>query len=117
MTERAWQERLGQAIAQRRRVLGMTQEQFAEAVGASTEWVSQVERGVGAPSLEKLVRYADVLQVHPGELLDVLTDAEVGRPAVQRLGALAARLPDWAVDVLVSVAETLTRREDGPSGG
>jgi len=46
----------------------LTQEQLAEAVGCSVEFISLVERGVNAPSVAGLEKFAKVLKVEVREL-------------------------------------------------
>jgi len=46
----------------------LTQEQLAEAVGCSVEFVSLVERGVNAPSVANLGKFARILRVEVREL-------------------------------------------------
>ncbi len=41
----------------------MTQEELAEAVGVSTDFISLIERGQRAPSFENLERLAGALRV------------------------------------------------------
>lgn len=62
------QEKLGRRVAELRRASRLTQEQLAEAVGCSVEFVSLVERGVNAPSIANLERFAAALQVEIREL-------------------------------------------------
>ncbi len=62
------QRKLGQRIAALRRAKKLTQEQLAEAVGCSVEFVSLVERGVNAPSVAGLEKFAKVLKVEVKEL-------------------------------------------------
>jgi transcriptional regulator with XRE-family HTH domain len=62
------QRKLGQRIANLRRTKKLTQEQLAEAVGCSVEFISLVERGVNAPSVAGLERFAKVLHVEVREL-------------------------------------------------
>jgi transcriptional regulator with XRE-family HTH domain len=57
------QKKLGRRIAELRRAQKLTQEQFAEALGCSVEFVSLVERGVNAPSVASLADYARILKV------------------------------------------------------
>ncbi len=52
---------LGRRIADLRARIGLTQEQFAERCGYSVEFVSLVERGINAPSVEGLGRIAKAL--------------------------------------------------------
>ena len=62
------QKKLGQRIASLRRAKKLTQEQLAEAVGCSVEFVSLVERGVNAPSIAGLEKFARALKVEAKEL-------------------------------------------------
>ena len=62
------QRRLGKRIADLRRIKNLTQEQLAEAVGCSVDFISLVERGVNAPSVAGLEKFAKVLKVEVKEL-------------------------------------------------
>ena len=62
------QQELGKRIAHLRRSRRLTQEQLAEAVGCSVEFISLVERGVNAPSVAGLEKFAKVLKVEVKEL-------------------------------------------------
>lgn len=62
------QKKLGRRIAELRRARKLTQEQLAEAVGCSVAFISLVERGVNAPSVGGLDRFAKVLRVEVWEL-------------------------------------------------
>jgi transcriptional regulator with XRE-family HTH domain len=62
------QKKLGLRIAELRRLRKVTQEQLAEAVGCSVEFVSLVERGVNAPSVAGLEKFAKALKVDAREL-------------------------------------------------
>ena len=62
------QKKLGQRIAALRRSNKFTQEQLAEAVSCSVEFISLVERGVNAPSVAGLEKFAKVLKVEVKEL-------------------------------------------------
>ena len=62
------QKKLGQRIASLRRAKKLTQEQLAEAVCCSVEFISLVERGVNAPSIAGLEKFARVLKVEVKEL-------------------------------------------------
>jgi transcriptional regulator with XRE-family HTH domain len=46
----------------------MTQEQFAEMLGISVDFLSLVERGINAPSFETLDKIAKRLKVRVAEL-------------------------------------------------
>jgi transcriptional regulator with XRE-family HTH domain len=62
------QKKLGQRIAALRKARKLTQEQLAEAIGCSVEFISLVERGVNAPSVAGLEKFAKVLKVEVREL-------------------------------------------------
>ena len=99
--------RLGSAVAAHRRARKLTQERLAELVGVSTEWISQVERGVGMPSLEMLARIAEPLGMRSSELVAATEDADQGRSSIQRLLAIARELQDGPVEVLIATARAL----------
>lgn len=67
------QRKLGKRIAELRSLRKLTQEQLAEAVGCSVEFVSLVERGVNAPSVAGLEKFAKALKV---EVRDLFTFGE-----------------------------------------
>lgn len=62
------QKKLGQRIAALRRSRELTQEQLAEAVDCSVEFISLVERGVNAPAVAGLEKFAKVLRVEVRDL-------------------------------------------------
>ena len=62
------QKKLGKRIADLRRSRKLTQERFAEALDCSVEFVSLVERGVNAPAVASLDKFAKVLKVEVKEL-------------------------------------------------
>jgi len=62
------QKKLGQRIASIRKARKLTQEQLAELVGCSVEFISLVERGVNAPSVAGLEKFAKILKVEVREL-------------------------------------------------
>ncbi len=62
------QRKLGKRIADLRRARKLTQEQLAEAVGCSVEFISLVERGVNSPSVAGLETFSRVLKVEVKEL-------------------------------------------------
>jgi len=62
------QRKLGKRIADLRRAKKLTQEQLAEVVGCSVQFISLVERGVNAPSVAGLEKFSKVLKVKVKEL-------------------------------------------------
>ena len=61
---------LGRRIAKLRQVAGLTQEKLAERTGYSVEFVSVVERGINAPSIEGCEKIAKALRVSVKDLFD-----------------------------------------------
>lgn len=51
-----------------RRARKLTQEQMAEELGCSVEFISLVERGVNAPSIAGVEKFAKVLKVQVRDL-------------------------------------------------
>lgn len=55
--------KFGHRLKQLRRQQDLTQEQLAEATHLSVEFISNMERGVNAPSFETLEKLATILKV------------------------------------------------------
>lgn len=62
-------ELLGQEIRKQRRQKNFTLEQLAEQLDVSTTFIGQIERAKGKPSLETLVKIANVLELSVDSLL------------------------------------------------
>jgi transcriptional regulator with XRE-family HTH domain len=56
----------------------LTQEEFAELVGISVDFLSLIERGINAPSFEVLERMADKLDLQVRELFDFRKPVRTG---------------------------------------
>ena len=62
---------VGENIRELRTQRGMSQDDLARAMGASSgQTISQAERGSFAPSLQWLERCAEALQIDPSELFE-----------------------------------------------
>jgi transcriptional regulator with XRE-family HTH domain len=75
------QKTLGQRIADLRKVRQFTQTELAKKVGCSAEFISLVERGVNAPSVAGLEKFASVLKV---EVADLFAFEQKKRPRKSR---------------------------------
>lgn len=64
---------LADSIRRRRMAQGLSQEALALSAGVDRTYVSQIERGIGNPSLLILCKLCDVLDA---ELTDILTGDE-----------------------------------------
>lgn len=62
-------EKLGKNIRKYRIMRGLKQEELAAAAGCSSSHIGQIENARGIPSLEMVVKIANVLQVTPDQLL------------------------------------------------
>jgi transcriptional regulator with XRE-family HTH domain len=65
-----FKEKFGKKLRFFRRQKDLTQEQLAEAIGVSVEFISNIERGINAPSFETLEKLCEALQLLPKELFD-----------------------------------------------
>lgn len=76
------EETLGQKIRKRRRAIDMTLQQVSERVGLSIGFLSQIERGMSAPSLASLCNIAEAL----GASVDAFVPHPPQQSAVSRQG-------------------------------
>ena len=60
---------IGKRIARRRKELGLKQSEVEEKADISYKYLSNIERGISIPSLEVLMRLAEVLKTTPDEFL------------------------------------------------
>ncbi len=74
-----WEEIVGQNVRRLRAGLGLTQEALAHRADIDTRYVGGIERGEENPSVAVLGRIAEVLEVHPAELLREPVSGKVGR--------------------------------------
>ena len=59
--------KFGKRLRKLRRNMDLTQEELAERVGVSSNFIGQVERGTNAPSFDVLAKLAEVLEVEVEE--------------------------------------------------
>ena len=78
------QKKLGQRIADLRKTRQLTQAELAKKVGCSEDFISLVERGVNAPSVAGLEKFARVLKV---EIADLFTFPARKRKRIGRRAA------------------------------
>lgn len=63
-------ELLGTRIRELRKAKGIAQEQLAEVLGIEQQYMSRIELGKSYPSLDRLIRISEVLQVTLPSLFD-----------------------------------------------
>ncbi len=101
--------RLGSAIAERRKLGKLTQNDLAGLVEVDAETVSRFERGVSLPSLERLSVIADALDVG---ISDLLAEASTLRgDHARRLCTILESLAVADQRLLMDFAQLLQRRE------
>ncbi len=67
-------KRIGKRIKECRERLGLTQEQFAEKTGFTTNYISTLERGASFPRCENLITLINALEVPADAIFcDVIT--------------------------------------------
>ena len=69
----------------------LTQEQFAEVVGISVDFLSLIERGINAPSFEVLEQIGHGLELPVKELFDFCQGSGIVRGKATRQTALRTR--------------------------
>ena len=63
-------ELLAENVKRRRKLLGLTQEAFADAAGIDRTYASQIERAIANPSLSVLIRISLSLRISIQELFE-----------------------------------------------
>lgn len=101
---------LGKRIQKCREEAGMTQEELAERVGISWNYLGAIEREVKTPKLETLVRIINALEVSADDvMLDVIL---VGRKArCTKLEEQIQNLPEKSQEKLLRIIEFLIKEE------
>ena len=61
-------KRFGKAVRERRLILGVSQEKFAEVSGLHRTYIGDVERGLRNVSLENIVKIAKALRISMSDL-------------------------------------------------
>ena len=76
-------KRIGERIKQCREKLGLTQDQFAERLGLTTNYISTVERGASFPRCEKLIAIINGLETSADAIFcDVITHTSECRSGI-----------------------------------
>lgn len=64
---------IGQLMAERRRVFGISQDAVGVASGIDSSNIRAFENGRAMPSIHSLIRIAHALDIEPGSLIDGIT--------------------------------------------
>lgn len=62
-------EKIGKRISERRKLMGLTQEQLAEQMDVSIQMISNLERGVKAIRIDNLIRLSQILNISTDYIL------------------------------------------------
>lgn len=99
---------LGQAIAVRRKALAFSQNDLAGMIEVDAETISRFERGTVLPSLRRLWRVAEALQVSLSELLSQAS--QLPEDQTQKLVATLGELSEKDRQLLLDFASLLRNR-------
>ena len=91
---------LGERIRERRKALNLTLQTVAERAGLTAGFISQIERGLAAPSLSSLTTVSRVLDLDPGALFT--------QPAAPGTRTTQGERPVWGIDPSRMSYERLT---------
>ncbi|HEV2533566.1 helix-turn-helix domain-containing protein [Phenylobacterium sp.] len=92
---------IGQRVRERRRALGMSQQDLAEQLGVSFQQVQKYERGANRVSFSRLVETAAALRCTLGDLAEGLDSDRAPREIEQVNGLMMA---DGALEMLEAYA-------------
>ena len=102
-------EQIGKRIQLCRKAKGMTQEQLAERIDLSRNYLSAVERGVNQISLDKLIELMNVLECSADEIfVDVINTGTKTKASIlsERLKGLSVAEQNRILEVLDTLIKT-----------
>lgn len=103
---------IGVAIAKRRKLAGLTQDEVAESLDIGGEAVSRIERGIVIPTVARLVRFAEVFSCPVEELLVESSDRSDDQSKV--ISSIITRLPSEerasVVEIVRRISELLGKK-------
>lgn len=101
-----FKRRLGGKIREKRKLLGITQEDLAECVNVSPAMIGQIERGRTMPSVETLCALIRHLGLDPRV---IFTDAPQADSDYMELCLMAEQMTSAQRKLLLSIARTILR--------
>tara|TARA_R100001377_G_scaffold49394_1_gene28639 strand:+ start:165 stop:509 length:345 start_codon:yes stop_codon:yes gene_type:complete len=100
--------KIGRSIAQHRVRKGLTQEFVAANLGIGNEAVSRIERGIAAPSIQRLYEFAELFQC---EAIDLLTEGSLHiDDQTRHLKQVLQELDAEDRELVLGIAEQLSAR-------
>ena len=101
----------GAIVAERRKLLGMSQELLAERVGISQESLSRMEKGYIAPRFERLQLFADALKCSISDLFREQGEVNEWATTIERiLSSLSACEQKEIVELVTRIVTLITTR-------
>lgn len=97
--EKAVARTIGKAIARRRTMAGLTQEEVAERLGLGQEAVSRMERGVASLTVARLATLAEIYRCNVAQLVTESSEREDDQ--ARALSAVLSRLPHADRELLI----------------
>lgn len=95
---------IGSRIKSSREKAGLTQDKLADAINVSTQFVSDIERGVSGPSVYRIISICRVLHVSSDYILMGISEASSGNSPFNGLNYLS----DEEQKVLISSIHRLS---------
>lgn len=109
-------ELLGKRIRDERLLLRLTIEQLAERVDKSTNYIGQIERNDGKPSLETIVDIANALGTTVDELLKDSLKTEQRDGVIQEISTLLYSLDDNGKQFILDMVKRYRHYHQPQSG-
>lgn len=106
VTDKKFYTALGQRIAERRKVVGLTQQQLAESLGIAQQTLAHYEVGRLRVAVALLPAFSKILGLSLDELLGAVTKAGKRGPAsklqeqIERIGSLPRSKQRMLIDML-----------------
>ncbi|SHN72639.1 helix-turn-helix domain-containing protein [Desulfovibrio litoralis] len=106
---------VGAAIAHKRKLIGLTQENVAERMGIEKETISRMESGSISPSLKRLEQLAIIFECHLTDFLRQPTDDlhEQAITIADIISPLPAQDREEVVRLVAHIVGVLKRKTDG----
>lgn len=82
---------IGKRISERRKLMGLTQEQLAEQMDVSIQMISNLERGVKAIRIDNLIRLSQILNISTDYIL-------IGKQTTDDMSTLAKHISQLEED-------------------
>ena len=98
-------EKLGKRIRDERLLLRLTIEQLAERVNKSTNYIGQIERNDGKPSLETIVDIANALGTTVDSLLSDSIDKYKDDTIVKEISTILYSMDDYGKRFILDIVK------------